>query len=167
MENCTPEVRHQGYPANDLRHAYATYSIRSGANIKTSAEIMGHENARMILEVYEHVDWAQKVRAIEGMPDFFALAPKAVRNPIHERRPRKREIDEPGAKYCVRNTVPALNDRKHLIHSEIENQYGNPAIKTLIISAMPKHRIRADLNAVAKKNAGTSMNFPNRHNRKS
>ena len=55
----------------DLRHAYATYSIRSGANIKTSAEIMGHENARMILEVYEHVDWAQKVRAIEGMPDFF------------------------------------------------------------------------------------------------
>ena len=54
----------------DLRHAYATYSIRSGADIKTSAEIMGHENARMILEVYEHVDWAQKVRAIEGMPDF-------------------------------------------------------------------------------------------------
>ena len=90
---------------------------------------MGHENARMILEVYEHVDWAQKVRAIEGMPDFFALAPKAVRNPIHERRPRKREIDEPGAKYCVRNTVPALNDRKHLIHSEIANQYGNPADK--------------------------------------
>ena len=83
----------------------------------------------MILEVYEHVDWAQKVRAIEGMPDFFALAPKAVRNPIHDRRPRKREIDEPGAKYCVRNTVPALNDRKHLIHSEIENQYGNPADK--------------------------------------
>ena len=39
----------------DLRHAYATYSIRSGADIKTSAEIMGHENARMILEVYEHV----------------------------------------------------------------------------------------------------------------
>lgn len=113
----------------DLRHAYATYSIRSGADIKTSAEIMGHENARMILEVYEHVDWAQKVRAIEGMPDFFALAPKAVRNPIHERRPRKREIDEPGAKYCVRNTVPALNDRKHLVHSEIKNQYGNPADK--------------------------------------
>lgn len=113
----------------DLRHAYATYSIRSGADIKTSAEIMGHENARMILEVYEHVDWAQKVRAIEGMPDFFALAPKAVRNPIHERRPRKREIDEPGAKYCVRNTVPALNDRKHLIHSEIKNQNDHPTDK--------------------------------------
>ena len=98
----------------------------------------------------------KKVRAIEGMPDFFALAPKAVRNPIHERRPRKREIDEPGAKYCVRNTVPALNDRKHLVHSEIKNQYGNPADK----DADHKRNAKADLNAVAKKNAGTSMNFP-------
>ena len=110
----------------DLRHTYATYSIRSGADIKTSAEIMGHENARMILKVYEHVDWAQKVRAIENMPDFFALAPKAVHKSIHERRPRKREIDDLGAKYCVRNTVPALNDGKHLIHSEIENQHNHP-----------------------------------------
>ena len=42
----------------DLRHAYATYAIRSGADLKTSAEIMGHESARMILDVYEHVDWA-------------------------------------------------------------------------------------------------------------
>ena len=25
--------------------------------------------------------------------------------------------------------MPALNDRKHLVHSEIENQYGNPADK--------------------------------------
>ena len=111
----------------DLRHAYATYSIRSGVDIKTSAEIMGHENARMILEVYEHVDWAQKVRAIENMPDFFALAPKTAHNPIHERRPRKREIDEPGAKYCVRNTVPALNSRERLVHSEVEEQYDHPA----------------------------------------
>ena len=111
----------------DLRHAYATYSIRSGVDIKTSAEIMGHENARMILEVYEHVDWAQKVRAIENMPDFFALAPKTVHNPIHERRPRKREIDEPSAKYGVRNTVPALNSRERLVHSEVEEQYDHPA----------------------------------------
>ena len=111
----------------DLRHAYATYSIRSGADIKTSAEIMGHENARMILEVYEHVDWAQKVRAIENMPDFFALAPKTAHNPIHERRPRKREIDEPSAKYCVRNTIPRFNDGKYLAHSEIKEQHDHPA----------------------------------------
>lgn len=113
----------------DLRHAYATYSIRSGTDIKTSAEIMGHENARMILEVYEHVDWAQKVKAIEGMPDFFALAPKTVHKFIDERRPRKREIDEPGTKHGVRNTVPALNDRKYLIHSESENQHDHPTNK--------------------------------------
>lgn len=113
----------------DLRHAYATYSIRSGVDIKTSAEIMGHENARMILEVYEHVDWAQKVRAIENMPDFFALAPKTAHKPIHERRPRKREIDEPSAKYGVRNTVPALNDGKHLIYSEVKNQHDHPTDK--------------------------------------
>ena len=113
----------------DLRHAYATYSIRSGADIKTSAEIMGHENARMLLETYEHVDWAQKVRAIENMPDFSALAPKAAHKPIHERRPRKYEIDDPSAKYGVRNTVPALNDGKYLIHSEVENQHDHPTDK--------------------------------------
>lgn len=63
------------------------------------------------------------------MPDFFALAPKAVHNPIHERRPRKREIDDPSAKYGVRSTVPALNEGKHLIHSEIENQHNHPTDK--------------------------------------
>ena len=77
------------------------------------------------------------IELIETIHDMFLNYPDidtqiiaaSVRNPIHERRPRKREIDEPGAKYCVRNTVPALNDRKHLVHSEIENQYGNPADK--------------------------------------
>ena len=57
----------------DLRHAYATYSMRSGADIKTTAEIMGHENAKMILQVYEHVAWDQKIVAIETLPDFFGL----------------------------------------------------------------------------------------------
>ena len=82
----------------DLRHAYATYSIRSGTDIKTSAEIMGHENARMILEVYEHVDWSQKVNAIEAMPDFFSLAPSAAHEFLHERGARKGQINNKGTK---------------------------------------------------------------------
>ena len=36
-------------------------SICSGVDLKTRAEIMGHESARMIRDVYEHVDWTQKV----------------------------------------------------------------------------------------------------------
>ncbi len=47
--------------------------MRSGADIKTTAEIMGHENAKMILQVYEHVAWDQKIVAIETLPDFFGL----------------------------------------------------------------------------------------------
>lgn len=112
----------------DLRHAYATYSIRSGVDLKTSAEIMGHENARMILEVYEHVDWAQKVRAIEAMPDFFgSFFLGRPQNPPYKRKTPKHQMDDGGARQGVWNAVPCLNDLEGIGNLKVENQYEHPA----------------------------------------
>lgn len=61
----------------DLRHAYATYSLAGGADIKTVAELMGHADASMILKTYQHVQDAQKRAAVEAMPDFLGLAKHA------------------------------------------------------------------------------------------
>lgn len=110
----------------DLRHAYATYSIRSGVDLKTSAEIMGHESVKMILEVYEHVDWPQKVQAIERLPDFFPSAQESLFKLAHEGHPGKRKIDEPSAKQRVRDAVPAFHDWKALAHLDMETQHDHP-----------------------------------------
>lgn len=61
----------------DLRHAYATYSLAGGADIKTVAEIMGHTDASMILKTYQHVQDTQKRAAVEALPDFLNLSKKS------------------------------------------------------------------------------------------
>jgi len=55
----------------DLRHAYATYAIAGGADIKSVAEVMGHADASMILKVYQHVQFCQKQKAVEVVPDLL------------------------------------------------------------------------------------------------
>lgn len=52
----------------DLRHAYATYALAHGADIKTVAEIMGHADASMILKTYQHVQPEMKRKAVEVIP---------------------------------------------------------------------------------------------------
>ena len=111
----------------DLRHAYATYAIRSGVDLKTSAEIMGHESARMILDVYEHVDWTQKVKAIEAMPDFFGSSLSLPQNLPHKRNILKYEINDEGARQRVGNAVSVFHDREDRSDSEIEQQHDHPA----------------------------------------
>ncbi|WP_279045505.1 tyrosine-type recombinase/integrase [Bilophila wadsworthia] len=111
----------------DLRHAYATYAIRSGVDLKTSAEIMGHESARMILDVYEHVDWTQKVKAIEAMPDFFGLSLSLPQNLPHKRNILKYEINDEGARQRVGNAVSVFHDGEDRSDSEIEQQHDHPA----------------------------------------
>lgn len=105
----------------DLRHAYATYAIRSGVDLKTSAEIMGHESARMILDVYEHVDWTQKVKAIEPCRTS-SDHPKPPANLPHKRNILKYEINDEGARQRVGmpypysttgKTVPIRNRQQH------------------------------------------------------
>ncbi len=112
----------------DLRHAYATYAIRSGVDLKTSAEIMGHESARMILDVYEHVDWAQKVKAIEAMPDFFGSSFLSLpQNLPHKRNVPKNKINDDGARQRVGNAVSVFHDGEDLSDSKIEQQHDHPA----------------------------------------
>ncbi len=111
----------------DLRHAYAT-AIRSGVDLKTSAEIMGHESARMILDVYEHVDWAQKARAIEAMPNFLGASFSGrLQHLPHKRSVPKNEINDGGTRQRVGNAVSIFHDREAFSDPEVEQQHNHPA----------------------------------------
>jgi integrase len=72
-----------------LRHAFATYSLESGADIKAVSEIMGHQSTAMIHRHYQHVLGNQRKAAIDGMPDLVRangsqkipdFAPKSANN---------------------------------------------------------------------------------------
>ena len=88
---------------------------------------MGHESARMILDVYEHVDWAQKVKAIEAMPDFFGSSLSLPQNLPHKRNVPKNKINDDGARQRVGNAVSVFHDGEDLSYSKIEQQHDHPA----------------------------------------
>lgn len=52
----------------DLRHAFATYSLANGANLKAVAEVMGHADERMVLKNYQHVLDEQRREVMEKAP---------------------------------------------------------------------------------------------------
>jgi integrase len=54
----------------DLRHAFATDAIAGGADIGTVAKLMGHSDAQMVLQHYQHVLTAQKIAAIDALPSL-------------------------------------------------------------------------------------------------
>lgn len=58
----------------DLRHAFATYALAGSADIGSVARLMGHVDASMILNTYQHVQDTQKRAAIEAAPDILGLA---------------------------------------------------------------------------------------------
>jgi integrase len=49
----------------DLRHGFATAALESGTDVRTTADLMGHANTRMTMEVYQHVSDARKREAAE------------------------------------------------------------------------------------------------------
>jgi len=49
----------------DLRHGFATAALEAGADVRTTADLMGHSNTRMTMEVYQHVSDARKREAAE------------------------------------------------------------------------------------------------------
>lgn len=57
----------------DLRHAFASFSLAAGADLKTVADIMGHSDATMVLRHYQHVADAQKKSVVESVPDLAAM----------------------------------------------------------------------------------------------
>ena len=61
---------------HDLRHTFATAAIKSGADVKSVASILGHANAAMTLNVYANADAEAKRRAMERAAAEIAEAPK-------------------------------------------------------------------------------------------
>jgi integrase len=49
----------------DLRHGYATAALESGADVRTTADLMGHASTRMTMEVYQHVSDERKREAAD------------------------------------------------------------------------------------------------------
>ena len=57
---------------HDLRHTYATAAIRSGDDIKTVQENLGHHTAAFTLDVYGHVTEQMKRESAARMDAFMA-----------------------------------------------------------------------------------------------
>ena len=57
------------YP--DLRHTFAVASIKSGDDIKTVQENLGHATAAFTLDVYGHVTKQMKQDSAERMEQFI------------------------------------------------------------------------------------------------
>lgn len=62
-----PETR-----LHDLRHSYAVAAIRSGDDIKTVQDNLGHATAAFTLDVYGHVTKQMKQASAERMEQFIA-----------------------------------------------------------------------------------------------
>lgn len=63
----------------DLRHAFATEAIAAGTDVGTVARLMGHSIAMMSLKHYQHVLDAQKIAAVEAIPEPEYVAKKCVK----------------------------------------------------------------------------------------
>jgi integrase len=49
----------------DLRHGFATAALESGADVRTTADLMGHASTRITMDVYQHVSDERKREAAE------------------------------------------------------------------------------------------------------
>lgn len=99
---------------------------------------MGHESARMILDVYEHADWAQKVKAIEAMPDFFGSSLSLP----HKRNILKHEINDEGTRQGVGNAVSEFQTGKTFPIRKSNSSTIIQRMNTLNINEKPNSTIR-------------------------
>lgn len=52
---------------HDLRHTFATFAIKNGADVKSVSSILGHADARMTLNIYTSADKKAKERTIQDV----------------------------------------------------------------------------------------------------
>lgn len=52
----------------DLRHAFITYALAKGANMKAVGKLAGHADETMILRRYQHVIGGQEIEAAKAVP---------------------------------------------------------------------------------------------------
>jgi site-specific recombinase XerD len=57
----------------DVRHAFATYALQNGADIKALSEIMGHSRVETMMRHYHHVTPKARREAVEHVPDLVVL----------------------------------------------------------------------------------------------
>ena len=72
-------VKQMGIPDmrfHDLRHSYAVISLRSGDDIKTVQENLGHATASFTLDVYGHVTEDMRKASADRLENYM----KAVMN---------------------------------------------------------------------------------------
>ena len=62
----SPETRF-----HDLRHSYAVASIKSGDDIKTVQENLGHATAAFTLDVYGHVSQRMQKESANRMQNYI------------------------------------------------------------------------------------------------
>lgn len=60
------DVPRKGFHA--LRHTFATRAVESGMDIRTLADIMGHQNASVTLNRYAHCMMSHKILAMKNLP---------------------------------------------------------------------------------------------------
>ena len=73
-ETSAHRPRASGLPSirfHDLRHTFAVASIKSGDDIKTVQENLGHATAAFTLDVYGHVTKQMKQDSAERMEQFI------------------------------------------------------------------------------------------------
>ena len=56
---------------HDLRHSYAVASLRSGDDVKTVQENLGHATAAFTLDTYGHVTERMKAESANRMEAFI------------------------------------------------------------------------------------------------
>ncbi len=57
---------------HDLRHSYAVTALRSGDDIKTVQENLGHHTAAFTLDVYAHVTAQMKTESANRMQNYIS-----------------------------------------------------------------------------------------------
>lgn len=61
-----------GYRLHDLRHGYVTQLVRNGVSPKVIQDIVGHKSIDITMNVYAHVDNAERHEAAASMEERFA-----------------------------------------------------------------------------------------------
>jgi integrase len=59
-------------PFHGLRHAVASELLRSGVDVRTAADVLGHD-PKMLLSTYAHVIDQQRRSAMAGLARSFGL----------------------------------------------------------------------------------------------
>ena len=69
----------------DLRHAFATYVLEAGADLKATSEIIGHSRPDTTLRVYQHILTGGHRKVVAHVPEIpFAAAQTKQKRPYHD-----------------------------------------------------------------------------------